>query len=135
MLDCCFAYGSLMNEMILAEVAGISLKGATAVLDGYARHPVLGEDYPGMVPDPAQSVSGILYRGLPHTALDRLDRFEGTEYIRCRVTVRVTSGLRIPAWAYVFRPELRSALAPGNWDYETFMTHHQARFRSRYLGD
>ncbi len=135
MLDCCFAYGSLMNETILKEVAGLALKGEAAVLQGFARHPVQGEDYPGMVPDPRQSVSGILYRGLPPAAIDRLDRFEGTEYDRCRVTVRTASGLRMPAWAYVFRTEFRSNLAPGDWDFDDFLTHHQARFRSRYLGD
>lgn len=135
MLDCCFAYGSLMNETILSEVAGLTLEGETAVLQGYARHPVRDEDYPGMVPDPSQSVSGVLYRELPPAAMDRLDRFEGEEYHRCRVTVRTASGLRIPAWAYVFRTEYRSNLAPGDWDFDAFQNHHQARFRSRYLGD
>lgn len=73
----------------------------------------LGE-YPGLVrPSHSRSrVAGELYE-LPNDAsaklLDALDEYEGAEYVRRRVYVRLSSGKRRAAWAYLLRRRPKSA--------------------------
>jgi gamma-glutamylcyclotransferase (GGCT)/AIG2-like uncharacterized protein YtfP len=133
----CFAYGSLMCEDIMAAVCGVAvaaLSGRPAQLAGFARHPVLGESYPGMVPAPAQSVAGIVYLDLPATVWARLDAFEGEMYERQPVSVALGDGQILIVQTYVFRPEFAHCLAHGEWDFEAFLKEGKGHFITRYLG-
>lgn len=74
----------------------------------------LGE-YPGIV-RPSRNgdrVAGELYE-LPADAtvemLRALDRYEGREYVRRRVFVRLANGKRRIAWAYLLRHRPKSAV-------------------------
>lgn len=134
MEECCFTYGSLMCEDIMAAVTGRAVTGAPAWLDGHARHPVLGEDYPGLVPAPGGRVEGVLYRGLDRDALARLDAFEGEMYARLRVEVNPVGGDGQSAWCYIVRPAHVARLAPGEWDFQSFLAAGKARFMARYVG-
>ena len=134
MTDACFAYGSLMCADIMSHVAGLPLAGRPARLTGHARHPVAGEDYPGVVADPAGSVAGVLYRGLDEAALARLDAFEGEMYERLAVAVDTADGEIVTAWCYIFRDPYRHLLQPGDWSFEAFLAVGKARFQARYMG-
>ncbi len=51
MTDHCFTYGSLMCEDIMGAVCATApLTPVPARLEGFRRAPVLGAEYPGMVP-------------------------------------------------------------------------------------
>lgn len=66
------------------------LRFQPAVLHGYQRHRVRGADYPGIVPAPeSTSVLGTLVSGLTDGDIHRLDMYEGDEYTREGVSVRV----------------------------------------------
>jgi gamma-glutamylcyclotransferase (GGCT)/AIG2-like uncharacterized protein YtfP len=130
----CFAYGSLMCADIMARVAGGAPMGEPASLSGYVRHPVHGEEYPGIVPAPRGAVSGILYRDLPASAWVRLDAFEGDRYVRRQVSVTMADGRVETAWAYVFKPEHAHLLEAGEWDFGAFLRQGKARFEALYLG-
>lgn len=130
----CFTYGSLMCEDIMSAVCGMPVAGETATLAAHRRHPVRGEAYPGMLPTPGFSVAGVLYRGLPPAAVERLDAFEGPQYERASVTVTLTDGSRIEADTYLFRPELAGQLLPGDWDFERFLREGKPRFEQQYVG-
>lgn len=134
MTDNCFTYGSLMCEDIMSTVSGQVLPGESARLAGYARHPVSGEDYPGVVADPDAIVAGVLYRGLDASALARLDVFEGEMYERLPVLVNLVGGEVITAWCYIFRDQYRHLLLPGEWDFQSFLAEGKARFLARYMG-
>lgn len=134
MADHCFTYGSLMCADIMSAVTGIVLVGEAARLSGHARHPLAGEDYPGVVADPAAAVDGVLYRGLEAPALARLDAFEGEMYARVRVPVNLVGGGEVAAWCYILRDPYRDRLLPGEWDFETFLATGKARFQARYMG-
>jgi hypothetical protein len=134
MTDSCFTYGSLMCEDIMSFVSGQAVRCEPAVLENHVRHPVRDEDYPGMIAQPGERVTGMVYRGLSTAALDRLDRFEGEMYVRCRVGVTDAAGIALDAWAYVFRPEFVGLLLPGDWDFEAFLAGGKARFEARYMG-
>lgn len=79
-----------------------------AILHGYRRHRVRGADYPGIVPCPSNNptgesesesgsgsasasayVLGTVVSGLTDGDVHRLDVFEGSEYVKERVRVRV----------------------------------------------
>lgn len=130
----CFTYGSLMCEDIMSAVCGLPLAGEAAVLDGHRRHPVRGEDYPGMIPMPGHAVAGVLYRDVPPAALARLDAFEGPQYERRSVLVSLADGSRIEADTYVFRAERAAELQPGDWDFERFLREGKPRFERQYVG-
>jgi gamma-glutamylcyclotransferase (GGCT)/AIG2-like uncharacterized protein YtfP len=134
MPDHCFTYGSLMCEDIMARVSGVMLREEPALLPDHARHPVQGEDYPGMVPATGLAVSGILYRNLPTSAWPRLDEFEGGMYERRQVSVQLGNGEKVEAWTYLFRPDLAHLLLPGEWDFQRFLAEGKARFARHYLG-
>lgn len=134
MTGCCFTYGSLMCADIMSDVTGLALVGQPARLAGHARHPVRDEDYPGLVPDPASNVVGVLYCNLDAAALRRLDAFEGEMYERLRVPVTLANGAGVEAWCYVVRPGFRARLLPGEWDFEAFLAGGKDRFRARYVG-
>lgn len=67
-----------------------------ALLQGYRRHKVRLADYPGILPVPTQtagggvaSVRGSLVTGLTEGDIWRLDIFEGSQYTRDKVRVKV----------------------------------------------
>lgn len=127
-----------MCDDIMATVCGIpraNLVSRPARLPHFARHPVIGETYPGMIPSPAASVSGILYLNLPEAVWSRLDVFEGEMYQRLAVSVETEEGTVLPAETYVFRSEFAHRLEEGSWDFEAFVSEGgKVRFQTRYLG-
>jgi gamma-glutamylcyclotransferase (GGCT)/AIG2-like uncharacterized protein YtfP len=132
--ECCFAYGSLICADIMSAVTGQVLHGEPARLDGHVRHPVRGEDYPGVVAQPGGRVDGILYSGLDGAALARLDAFEGDMYERRQVTVNLVGGGQRAAWCYIVAAASEHRLLPGDWDYDAFLAEGKARFLARYVG-
>lgn len=130
----CFTYGSLMWADIMARVCGAEFASEPASLAGHARHPVRGQDYPGLRPADAGLVPGRLYREVDAAAWARLDAFEGDEYERVLVDVTLAGGAVVPAWVYRFRAEVAGRLLPGDWDVAAFEREGHARFTARYVG-
>ncbi|SEL49995.1 Gamma-glutamyl cyclotransferase, AIG2-like [Roseateles sp. YR242] len=133
-----FAYGSLMWSDIMARVCGPDAAPAhppqPARLSDHARHPVRGQDYPGMCPHTGASVSGFVYLDLPETAWARLDDFEGGDYQRSEVLITGPDGQPLRAWTYLFKPECVHQLESGDWDEARFEREGKARFIARYAG-
>ncbi|RTL21873.1 MAG: gamma-glutamylcyclotransferase [Burkholderiales bacterium] len=130
----CFTYGSLMWADIMARVCGRGFASEPAVLAGHRRHPVRGQDYPGLWPAPGHEVPGRLYLDVDAAAWARLDAFEGDEYERVEVQVRLADGRCAAAQAYRFRAACRDRLLPGDWDADAFAREGRQRFEARYLG-
>ena len=130
----CFTYGSLMWADIMARVCGREFASEPASLADHARHPVRGQDYPGLRPAPGGVVPGRLYRDVDAAAWARLDAFEGEEYERAEVQVTLADGRVLPAQVYRFRGDFESRLLPGAWDAEAFEREGRARFLARYAG-
>lgn len=60
-----------------------------AILHGYCRRRVQGADYPGIVPDEEHVVFGTYATGLTDTNMLKLDIFEGGQYERRTVKVKL----------------------------------------------
>jgi gamma-glutamylcyclotransferase (GGCT)/AIG2-like uncharacterized protein YtfP len=129
-----FAYGTLMCADIMEDVAGSSLASMPATLNGFIRRAVRGEHYPGVIPDPAGRVEGVVYRGVPRTAWKRLDRFEGSMYARRTVPVELVDGAELFADVYVVRPEFVGRLDRSGWNFEDFVRSRKSSFQKNYQG-
>lgn len=101
-----------------------------ALLHDYCRHRVKGEDYPAIIPEPGQSVLGTYVTGLTDANIAKLDHFEGDEYARLPVKLRLlekvgsasgegqVEGEERDTTAYVFIVPER--IEKGEWDFEHF---------------
>lgn len=97
-----------------------------AILHGYCRHRVQSAEYPAIVPEDGRSVRGIYATGLTDANMTKLDYFEGSEYERKMVKVRLLEGdegkevegeeRNVIAYIFLF-PDM---LERGEWDYEHF---------------
>lgn len=129
-----FAYGTLMCEDIMEEVSGCRVSGIAGVVRGYSRRPVRGERYPALAPDEKSRVEGVVYRNLPLSAWDRLDRFEGRMYVHRLVQVEMNNSAILPAETYIVRLKFLDHLEDSEWDFEDFLRGGKESFQLNYKG-
>jgi Gamma-glutamyl cyclotransferase, AIG2-like len=94
-----FFYGTLMAPQVLYRVIwGTSKVSAAqrerltiqpALLDDFCRHKVRYADYPGIIQQAGHSVRGTYVTGLTDFDIVKLDYFEGCQYMRKKVQVKV----------------------------------------------
>jgi gamma-glutamylcyclotransferase (GGCT)/AIG2-like uncharacterized protein YtfP len=129
-----FAYGTLMCDDIMRNVAGCILLHTHAVLRNYRRCTVKGEVYPALVASGGGLVEGIVYHDISDAAWLRLDRFEGEMYERRFVNVVLADGRTETVYAYIVRPEFEGRLGLTEWDFEAFLRSGKASFETDYPG-
>jgi gamma-glutamylcyclotransferase (GGCT)/AIG2-like uncharacterized protein YtfP len=125
-----FTYGSLMFPQVWERVVRGHYRSTPATITGFARYALAGATYPGMVAQSGGSVAGVLYFDVDPPDVDALDAFEGAEYRRDRLTVRLDSGTEIAADSYIFLQPLRLSEQP--WRPEAFQME---RFLQTYCRD
>lgn len=159
-----FFYGTLMAPPVLhrviwgdtqpPEVQKALLKIRPAILHRFQRHKVKHADYPAIIPSKVTaSVRGTLVTGLTDGDIWRLDIFEGPEYERQKVKVRVLEAKRetdtsigigdvkqpeeeniegeeTEAEVYVFIAE-EHKLEPEEWDFGEFVREKMSRWVGR----
>lgn len=101
-----------------------------ALLHGYCRRRVKFADYPGITEEQGHSVFGTFATGLTRANIQRLDQFEGGQYERRLVSVKLldkvgnvkgegnVEGEEKKAWVYVFLAQ--DELEDREWDLEEF---------------
>ncbi|ETS77075.1 hypothetical protein PFICI_10949 [Pestalotiopsis fici W106-1] len=115
-----------------------------AVLHGYCRRRVKSNDYPGIIPDAAHDVRGVLVTGLTSANMYHLDYFEGPEYTREKVKVKLLTkvgddegkgnveGDEVETEVYVFKhPERLETL---EWDFHEFRTQKMKKWTREDYG-
>lgn len=120
-----------------------------AILDSYRRHKVRYGDYPAIIDAPNCSVRGTYVRGLTEGDIWRLDIFEGDEYERRTVKVKILTevgddkgrgnveGEEVEVDTYVWIAG-KGALEDGEWDFEEFRREKMHRWvgqRDDYDGE
>jgi gamma-glutamylcyclotransferase (GGCT)/AIG2-like uncharacterized protein YtfP len=121
MLNRLFCYGSLCIPEIMLRTIGREIPAEPAVLDDYACYIVRYQYYPAAVPMAGASIAGLLYSGLTLQELSLLDRYEGTEYRRVRVSVATDAGRQAQAWVYIIRPQYEARLSDRKFNLEEFL--------------
>lgn len=108
-----------------------------AILINYMRHRVSDCDYPAIIPSPEAGacVRGTYVRGLTAADLWRLDLFEGDQYNRVKVKLRLLRNDggeddEVEAETYVWA-DGSVDLEDGEWDFEEFRREKM----SRWIGD
>ncbi|KAJ1329111.1 gamma-glutamylcyclotransferase [Microdochium nivale] len=103
-----------------------------AILHGFCRRRVKHADYPGITPDAEHEVRGMYVTGLTTANMFKLDQFEGSEYDRKTVKVRLLTkvgddkgegnieGDEVETEVYVFK--CPQDLEDREWDFEEFRT-------------
>jgi len=115
-----FAYGTLQSGLAPAEIALVMARLRLAG-EGFlfGRLYDLG-NYPGAVIDPASAwlVYGTVYE-LPEDdeILQRLDAYEGSEYVRIVQLVTLAAGGVLRCWVYDYRgrPSEERSIESGRW--------------------
>lgn len=123
-----FVYGTLLFDEIAAKVVGRVPRVAPATLHGYRRIRLRDRPYPAIRRARAAHVSGHLLSGLTGKQLRRIDAYEGREYRRQRVRVRLPGGARVTAWTYV---AVNTTSGANDWSEQAFRRRHLHRWRSR----
>ncbi len=130
-----FTYGTLQVEEIWARVTGQPVHRVEGVVPGYAVRRIRGEDYPGMTATPAGEAPGLVYLDVPAAVIERLDRFEGDQYLRQAVEVRCVDGVIRKCQAYAIAPDSLALLTAEAWDMESFVRDGGLkRFSRSYRG-
>ena len=123
-----FVYGTLMAAPLLAWVLTGSSANASSVLSkrkrahisGFARHPVIGSDYPALVRATENStVDGYLVLPSNQAEWNKLDNFEGETYTRTTVEAIEEGGTRVEAYVYLWAGS-GDALSSGEWAFTYF---------------
>ncbi|KAI4171689.1 MAG: hypothetical protein LQ343_004082 [Gyalolechia ehrenbergii] len=128
-------YGSATPTSFQKSLLGIR----PAVLHRHCRHRVLGRDYPAIIPSPSDSVRGTYVHGLTDGDIFRLDIFEGNEYERRKVTIRILEvegdengignleGGEVEVDTYIWIAG-EDELEKGEWDFGEFRREKMQRW-------
>ncbi|KAK5119892.1 hypothetical protein LTR85_007218 [Meristemomyces frigidus] len=140
---CAFFYGTLMAPQVLHRVCHGSsdpdnpifamhqLKTYSAILHDHKRHRVKMADYPAVLPAQGSTVRGTYVTGLTDMDISRLDVFEGSEYSREKVKVRILTqigdgsgegnveGEEVDAETYIWTADPEE-LDAKEWDFAEF---------------
>ena len=125
-----FTYGSLMFAPVWERVVRGRYRCTAAVLDQHARFALIDDTYPGMVAAAGGAVPGMVYYDVDATDLAALDHFEGSEYRRTAVQLRLEDGTALAAQTYLF--EAPGRLSDQPWNPDTFTLD---RFLDSYCRD
>ena len=123
-----------MCEEIMYEVSGCHLLHESGILREYRRRSVIGENYPAIFPDKDAIVDGLIYRNVPSSAWDRLDRFEGEMYERHHVTIELKDRSILSAETYIIHPAYLNRLAQSDWAFDEFLRSGKTSFQRNYKG-
>ena len=119
-----FTYGTLMDADIMAALLGRSLTFQKALLNGYARHPVVQACYPGLIPAGNAQTEGTVYRSLQPEDWPILDWFEDTLYERQAAIAELDNGNQVDVQVYVVQADQVSALnLDADWCFQNFKLH------------
>jgi hypothetical protein len=94
----------------------------------HIRRKLRGAEFPAIRFHPGGLVSGICWLGVPHSAVKKLDIFEGDYYRRENLKVEFADGSAHFAQTYVLRNEFYDLLLPEDWNLKIFRRFHLASF-------
>ena len=105
----------LMKAVIKRE-----LIAEEAVLDVYRRVSLKDRNYPGIIQAEGSSVPGIYYERIDLELMACLDKFEGDEYRRDIVSIKLRSGRVLDAYVYLMSKIDVTLITENSWDLEAF---------------
>lgn len=123
-----------MDPDIMAQVSGAIPLSRKAVLHEYVRKSVIGEVYPAIIMREGGSVAGTVYYDVSSASFQRLDKFEGSLYLRAEVPVICDDGESVAAETYVITESAVHQLSVEDWSCDRFLSKHKMFFQEGYTG-
>jgi gamma-glutamylcyclotransferase (GGCT)/AIG2-like uncharacterized protein YtfP len=116
-----FVYGTLRSAELRTAVLGHEAPGIAATARGHRTVYYPGRTYPALLAASRENTPGLLLENLTPFDLSVLDVFEGDEYERRGIKVRVDGRLRP---AEVYWPVVAIAADAPAWRYEDWLARH-----------
>ena len=136
----CFVYGTLMSPEVLQTLIGRvpQMESPAYLPQGYTRHPVIGQVYPGVIRDcnieqssplliwteiQNTCTEGILLRNLNPTEMQIFDWFEDLDYTKTNVPVYLQGqkdALTENTDVYIWSAGEEKLDLESSWSYEKF---------------
>ena len=130
-----FCYGSLMYPEVWHLVVEGRYQQQQAKIFGYQRKKIKNEEYPGLITTRQEdSVQGIIYFNVSAQDLERLDIFEGNQYIRIKVNCLLSNNSYLETHTYIINPQYRMVVENEDWDQEEFEQNGLKVFLNKYKG-
>jgi gamma-glutamylcyclotransferase (GGCT)/AIG2-like uncharacterized protein YtfP len=130
-----FTYGSLMFEKVWKRVVLGKYENHMGTLHGYRRRCLKNETYPvAFEGSTHERIWGRVYFDLSKEDLERLDVFEGSQYLRQKVDIVLDDGRKIEANVYILKEEYYDEINDNPWDSEWFEHVGMAQFLEKYQG-
>ena len=128
-----FTYGSLMFDQVWQHIVGSTYESKAHELTGFERQSLRHADYPAAIPQPHSSITGRLYMNVVDKDIQRLDCFEGSEYLRKHVAVEIEEELNEVA-IYLLKPSHYHLLAGKPWNEQAFSKEAVQPFINNFSG-
>lgn len=116
-----FVYGTLLVPEMMQVVTGRPHSAVAATAQDYARSFIRDRVYPGIIAESGGRVAGLVYMDVDAQAIERLDYFEGPEYVRQTLPIQLADGAIASAEAYVVPVERRDILNGEAWRLSDFV--------------
>lgn len=116
-----FVYGTLRAPELVATVLGHPASGIDAVARGHGVVLYPGRSYPALIRTPGRDAPGLLLSGLTAEDIALLDLFEGAEYARRPLKVRVEDR---PVSAEAYWPKAAIGRNAPAWRYQDWRARH-----------
>ncbi|MDO8305613.1 gamma-glutamylcyclotransferase family protein [Herminiimonas sp.] len=107
-----------------------SYRSVPATAHDFIRRALVDDTYPGMVARAGEQVEGVLYFDVDAQDVAALDAFEGCEYARAEIAVKMPAGEIVIAGTYIFLA--RQRLSAVSWEPQAFQ---MSRFIGAYSRD
>jgi gamma-glutamylcyclotransferase (GGCT)/AIG2-like uncharacterized protein YtfP len=113
-----FVYGTLQSPEIVKKLTGKSFVTSPAVLPGYKRYCIKDCDYPAVIQQDNAETTGLVLENVDDLSFDIFSFYEGDEYDRKILPVRVNGYMRI-AIVFIWISENKK-LKDRKWDIIRF---------------
>lgn len=123
-----FVYGTLLFKPVMKIVVEHEYNSKPASLDNYTRYSINRRVYPGIVQRDHGCVNGLVYFDLNECAIQRLDYFEGDEYLRKQVMPVLITGESLYADAYIISSQHQGIVNHNKWDEDVFKQTHLSAY-------
>ena len=114
----------------MRSITGVVPQNVHANLKGYACYKLFGVYYLAIISEVGAQVPGILYSGLLHKQVKRLDAYESSQYHRVSVEVVDSQQQTQRAWSYVLKPGYYHRLNKKVWFQESFASNYLDKYIS-----
>lgn len=128
-----FVYGTLMDDDVWQSLGVREYDSSDAVLYGYERKKLRSVSYPAIRRYAAGAVNGRVFWDVDVDDLIQLDAFEGDEYCRKMMRVKVNDTF-VKAFVYEIKPEFEHELTNEEWFLHSFQNESKSYFMKRYRG-